>query len=107
MDGNLTFLKVGSTDASGNTEVLQHTEYPYARLNTSPLACKRSERTRYLVNCKQGIVQFHSAEEQALRGGQGLIVNRRPSIAGAIDKAEYGGFYRQLRALACRPELKT
>ncbi|WP_431274673.1 peptidylprolyl isomerase [Variovorax ureilyticus] len=108
MDGNLTFLRAGSTDASGNTEVLQHTEYPYARLNISPMACKRSERTRFQVNCHEGTVQMQSVEEQELRGGQGLVVNRRSvSTPRAISKSEYGGFLRQVRDLACATGLKT
>lgn len=108
-DGNPTFLKVGSTNASGNKEVLQHTEYPYARLHIAPMACKRSERIRYEVNCREGTVQLRAVEELELRGGQGPVVNRwaatpRPDL----DKSQYGGFYRQLRDFACnKADLKT
>ncbi|RYZ20061.1 MAG: hypothetical protein EOO16_17975 [Chitinophagaceae bacterium] len=108
INGNLTFLRAGSVDAAGNTEVLQHTEYSYARLNTQPLACARSQRAQYKVNCAAGTVERQSTEEQELRGGQGLgLTERLPSAESSPSKSEYGGFFRQLRDLACKPAGRT
>ncbi|WP_208507721.1 peptidylprolyl isomerase [Variovorax paradoxus] len=108
-DGNTTFLKVGGINASGNKEVLQHTEYPHARLHIAPMACKRSERVRYEVNCREGTVQLQAIEELEFRGGQGPVVNRRAVTPRLdVDKSQYGGFYRQLRDSACnKADLKT
>jgi len=106
-DGNLTFLKVEKSDGSGVTELLQHTEYPYGRLHISPLACKRSVRFRYEVNCPNGTVQLRSYEEMELRGGQGPVANRSTSASWNAIKPTPGAFFQQLQEFACNPKRKA
>lgn len=106
-DGNLTFLRVGKSDGSGITELLQHTEYPYGRIHIAPLACKRSVRFRYEVNCPNGTVQLLSYEEMELRGERGPVVNRFASASRTATKPTPSTFFQQLQQFACSAKNRT
>ncbi|MBN8750126.1 Putative peptidyl-prolyl cis-trans isomerase Cbf2 [Xylophilus ampelinus] len=106
-EGTLTFLQIGGKNAAGSVRIVEHTEHPFARLQPSPLSCTRSQRTQYIVNCQDGTVQMQATEERELRGGLGRVMNRREMAPEERDKSTYGGFFKQIRDLACRSDTKT
>ena len=102
-EGNLSFFKADPIDGKpGNFQATLHIEYPLARLNLAPLACKRSVRVMFSVDCKARTVAYDGFREFELRGGMGRVINLsnlRGKENSNIDSG--GGLQKQIQSMAC------
>lgn len=108
--GNLVFMRVGPvTSSKGTVTVTMHKELAKAVLTTSPLACKRSERVSFAVNCgKRSVVStsFSQFEGRAALGRR-LVDVQVPADKQLEIPLTPGSLALQLVTLACGAEASS
>lgn len=101
-EGNLSFFKADPIGGKAGMFVgTFHTEYRYARLNLSPVACKRSVRMNFSVDCKARTVAYDGFREFELRGGVGRAVNSSSFKGRTNSSIDGGGLKKQIHDMAC------
>jgi PPIC-type PPIASE domain len=103
-DGDLTFFQI--VPASGQalpTKALVHTEYTKPVLSKSPLACRRSVRKEFEINCDARLALPVVRAEYEGRGASGRVLLQWRISADDRDRFASGtGFHGQLLASACK-----
>lgn len=101
-NGDLGYLRridIQSTTNIVNVEL--HTEFVRAIYNAQPLACRRSARGMFQVDCQNGTVTIRSHEEYEGRAASGRkLVDMHWGDSLPMPSKE--GFYAQLAKFACR-----
>jgi hypothetical protein len=99
--GNLIYLKLDKERKAKRTVRLQmHTEYIHPLYNSSPLACRRSARQTFEIDCERSLIKPILIKEFEGRGGAGRkLVDQ--SFDDVPEVQATSGFYKQLVTKAC------
>jgi len=99
--GNLIYLKLDKERKAERTVHLQmHTEYIHPLYNSSPLACRRSARQTFEIDCERSLIKPILIQEFEGRGGAGRkLVDQSFDDMPRVQATS--GFYKQLVAKAC------
>lgn len=102
-NGDLAFVQVlPSSEQASLQKALVHIEYITPVLSTSPLACRRSVRQEYEIDCDAKLAAPVGRFEYEGRGATGrMLLQSRPSAAERKKYASSTGFHGQLLASAC------
>jgi PPIC-type PPIASE domain len=100
---DLAFVQiVPSPEEAAHPKALVHIEYTRPVLSTSPLACRRSVRQEYEIDCDAKLAAPVGRFEYEGRGATGrLLLQSRPSEAERKKYASSTGFHGQLLSGAC------
>lgn len=102
-NGDLAFVQIlPSPDQTPLRKALVHIEFTKPVLSTSPLACRRSVRQEYEIDCNAKLAAPVGRFEYEGRGATGrMLLQSRPSDAERRKYASSTGFHGQLLASAC------
>jgi hypothetical protein len=101
--GNLSFLKIEPSNAkAGISTAVLHSEYSLALLSTAPLACRRSSRQEYEIDCAAQLATPTRRTEYEGRGASGRrLVEENTTTAERVKYASSAGFFGQIVEQAC------
>ncbi len=108
--GNLVFMRVTDRpDATGAAAVTVHTELRSAVLSSAPLACRRSERLEFSLDCRARTVALvaHIGFEGRAGLGRRLGENRPSRAQRAPERASPNTLADQMLNAACGVELPS
>lgn len=106
--GNLVFMRViDRPNSTGAATVAVHTELRSAVLSSAPLACRRSERFEFALNCRSRTVALVARIGFEGRAGLGrrLAENRLSPAQRAPEPASPNTFGYQLLKTGCGGEM--
>ncbi|WP_431261640.1 peptidylprolyl isomerase [Roseateles chitinivorans] len=108
--GNLAFMRVTDRpDPTGAATVTVHTELRSAVLSSAPLACRRSERIEFALNCRARTVALATHIEFEGRAGLGrrLGEKRLSPAQRAPERASPNTLADQMLNAACGVEMPS
>jgi hypothetical protein len=106
-NGDLAFVRIfPAAEQEPVLKALVHVEYVRPVLSISPLACRRSVRQEFEIDCGAKLAAPVGRHEYEGRGAVGrLLLQSRPSDADRKKYASSTGFHGQLLASACAMQM--